>query len=289
MIDTLSNVLSSVTRKTAFIPGMYFITKPLHKIFTRHYSKDEKNAWRTISLNGYKMKLNLAHRMASLVYWRGAHEWAPMFLMQNELKKGMVFYDIGANIGEFSLFSAHLVGAEGKVYSFEPMNETFEVLKENIALNKYEDRITPFHIALSDNNGEADLFAATEHNDLGALEDGLHTLYATNDRSIFLQKIKLETVDSKQAELSPPDFMKIDVEGAELHVLKGAAETIRKHHPKIMLEFNRDTFEAAGYTQKDVLDFLGLFNYKLYIIENRGKLANLDTSNLPELVNLLCV
>ena len=97
------------------------------------------------------------------------------------------------------------------------------MLQENIKLNEYENRIKAFNIALSDKNGEADLFAATEHNDLGSFEDGSHTLYATDDRSVFLQKIKMETLDSKQNELPKPDFIKLDVEGAELFALKGAA------------------------------------------------------------------
>ena len=290
MIDLISDSLSYVTRKLAFVPGMYFVTKPLHKAFTRHYSKyGEKEGWRVISVNGYKMKVNVTHRMASLIYWRGAHEWAPIYLLQKELKKGMVVYDIGGNIGEMALFSAHQLGEGAKVYSFEPLNETYEILKENIALNKYENRIKAFNVALSDKVGEADLFAATEHNDLGAFEDGSHTLYATDDRSVFLQKIILDTVDNMQKGLPPPDFIKIDVEGAELYALRGAAETLKKHHPKILLEFNRDTFEAAGYTQQDVLDFLGQFNYKFQVIEDRGKLSQLDTSALPRLVNLWCV
>lgn len=289
MIDSISNALAYMTRKMAFIPGMYFVTKPLHKIFTRYYSKQgDKAGWRIISVNGYKMKVNVTHRMASLIYWRGAHEWAPLFLLQKELKKGMVMYDIGGNIGEMALFCAHHLGPDAKIYSFEPLDETYEVLQENIKLNEYENRIKAFNIALSDKNGEADLFAATEHNDLGSFEDGSHTLYATDDRSVFLQKIKMETLDSKQNELPKPDFIKLDVEGAELFALKGAAETLKKYHPKILLEFNKGTFEAAGYSQQDVLDFLGQFNYKFQVIENRGKLIPLNTSDLPELVNLLC-
>ena len=181
------------------------------------------------------------------------------------------------------------MGDEGKVYSFEPLDETYEVLRENIGLNKYDKRLVAFNIALSDKTGEADLFAASEQNDLGSFEDGSHTLYATKNRGTFLQKIKMETLDNKLKELLPPDFMKIDVEGAELFVLKGGKETIRKYHPKILLEFNADTFQAAGYTQTDVLDFLRQFDYKFFAIENRGRLTELNTSALPEFVNLLCI
>jgi FkbM family methyltransferase len=208
--------------------------------------------------------------------------------MQQELKKGMVVFDIGANIGEVSLFCAHLLGEDAKVYAFEPMKETYEVLKYNIDLNKYGKRITPFNIALSDQNGEADLFAATEVDELGSFEDGLHTLYATNDRSVLLHKIAMEKMDDKK-ELPSPDFIKLDVEGAELHVLRGAADTLKKHHPKILLEFNAETFEAAGYTQNDMLDFLKPFGYKFYTVETRGKLLPLDLSNMPKLCNLYCI
>jgi FkbM family methyltransferase len=290
MIDLISDSLSYMTRKLAFIPGMFFVTKPFHKVFTKYYSKlGDKAGWRIISLNGYKMKVNVTHRMASYIYWRGAHEWAPLMLLQKELKKGMVVYDIGGNIGEMALFCAHKVGNEGKVYSFEPLDETYEVLRENIALNKYDNRLKAFNVALSDKTGEADLFAASEQNDLGSFEDGSHTLYATKDRGTFLQTIRMDTLDNKQKELLPPDFMKIDVEGAELFVLKGGAETIKKYHPKLLLEFNADTFKAAGYTQTEVLDFVKQFDYKFFAIENRGRLSELNTTALPEFVNLLCV
>jgi FkbM family methyltransferase len=291
MIDSISNALSSVTRSLAFIPGMYFVTRPLYKLFSRHYSTYGEKAWRIISLNGYKIKVNLSYKMGSLIYWRGAHEWAPMFLIQKELKKGMVVYDIGANIGEISLFCANILGEDAKVYSFEPMKDTYETLTQNVAINKFENRIKPFNIALSDRNGEADLFGANEvDEELGTYEDGFHTLYARDARSILLYKIKLETLDSKQGELSPPDFIKIDVEGAELMVLKGAVKTLEKHHPKLMLEYSDTNCKAAGYDRHDLVDFLKPLGYKFYSIENRGKLISLETANdIPDFANLYCV
>jgi len=120
------------------------------------------------------------------------------------------------------------------------------------------------------------------------VEDGFHTLYARNDRSVLLYKIKLEKLDDKK-DILPPDFIKIDVEGAELFALKGAYETLEKHHPKIMMEFSSVNAKAAGYTQNDLLDLLKQLGYKFYTIENRGVLKELNTSQLPEFANLLCV
>jgi FkbM family methyltransferase len=287
MIDLISTTLSSITRKLAFIPGMFYVTKPLHHAFTRHYSKDVNNAWRIISLNGYKIKVNLSYQMGSLIYWRGAHEWAPLYLLQNEIKKGMVVYDIGANIGEVSLFCANL-GA--KVYSFEPMRDTFETLNQNISINKFESKITPYSVALSDKNGEADLFASNDVDELGSFEDGFHTLYARDERSVLLYKTKIETMDDKLQEMTPPDFIKVDVEGGELFVLKGAAKTLEKYHPKIMMEYADGNCKAAGYDRNDLVDFLKPFGYKFYSIENRGKLIALETADdIPDFANLYCV
>lgn len=290
MLHTLADGLSFITRSLSFVPGMYFITKPIHDIFTKHFSAHPENAWRTISLNGYRLKVNASYRMGALVYWRGAHEWAPLFLLRQILKPGMTLYDVGANMGEFTMYAAHLVGSKGRVASFEPMKETFALLQENISLNQYQDRISAFNLALSDKKGEADLFAATEVNTVGSHEDGLHTLFGTQERSSFLHKIQLEKMDEVMTahQLPPPDVIKMDVEGSELFALKGAAGILKKHHPKIILEFNKETFEAAGYSQTDLLNFLKEFNYQFFTIENRGRLQPLDENNLPGLTNLYC-
>jgi FkbM family methyltransferase len=291
MTEFLSDLLAFFTRTLAFIPGMYVITKPLHRFFTAYFTKHPEKAWRTIRMNGYKMKLNVSYRMAALVYWRGAHEWAPIYLLKNTLKPGMNFYDVGANMGEFTLLAANAVGENGKVFSFEPMSEMFGLLQHNIALNNFQNRVGLFNIALSDKKGEADLFAATEVNEVGSHEDGLHTLYGTKERSVFLQKIQLEKLDELFTEknLSKPDVLKVDVEGAELFVLKGAEAILKKYQPKIILEFNSETSEAAGYTQQDLLSFLKPLGYQFYEIGNRGKLSLLNETNLPALTNLFCV
>ncbi len=290
MINIIADTLSYFTRSLSVIPGMYFVTRPLHRLFTTYYSSRPEKAWKIISLNGYKLKLNASHRMAALVYWRGAHEWAPLFLLKNILKPDMTLYDAGANMGEFTTYAAHLVGSKGRIVSFEPMTVTFALLRENISLNRFESRVSAFNIGLSDKKGEAELFAASEVNNIGSVEDGLHTLFGTTSRNSFLQKIQLETMDEfvETHHLSPPDVIKIDVEGSELFALKGAAKVLERYHPKIILEFSKETFEAAGYTQTDVLSYLKTFRYKFHTIETRGKLKPLNPNNIPVLTNLFC-
>jgi FkbM family methyltransferase len=289
LIDLISDLLSSITRSLSFIPGMYFITKPIHRVFIRYYSKHQYLAWKIISLGGYKIKLNISHRIAAVIYWRGAQEWAPMFLLKSKLKPEMIVYDIGANLGEVTLFAGHIVGEKGKVVSFEPMKETFDLLQYNIELNGYTDRVICYNIALSDQNGELNLYAAGEPDQLGSFEDGLHTLFPSNDRNLLLHKVRVEKLDDKMKDILPPDLIKIDVEGAELFVLMGAISVLKKYHPQILIEINSESFHAAGYDQRDVFDFLTGLKYKMFMVGNRGKLEPLDMSKAIRLANVYCI
>lgn len=289
---SLANLLAYVTRHLAFIPGFNFLTRPLHSFFTKRFSKYPEFGWRVILMpGGYKLKLNIAYRMAALVYWRGAHEWAPIYIVKKYFKKGANFYDVGANMGEFSVLASTITAGKGQVVSFEPMNEMFALLKENIQMNQLEGVCTVYNSALSDKNGSATLYAAHEDEATGAQEDGLHTLFGTNARCELLHEIALNRLDDlmEQDKLPAPDFMKIDVEGAELFVLKGAENTLRKYKPALLLEFNKETSEAAGYTQEDLLNFLQPLGYEFYDVLQRGRLEKLDRHNLPVLTNIYCI
>jgi FkbM family methyltransferase len=268
---------------------MYFITKPIHHIFIKYYSKRPDSAWKIISLHGYKIKLNISHRIAAVIYWRGAQEWAPMLLLKEKLKPGMTVYDIGANLGEVTLFAGNIVGKNGRIISFEPMKEAFDLLQYNISLNHYGERVVCYNTALSDQRGELNLYAACEPDKLGSYEDGLHTLFPSGDRNQLLHKTKVERLDDKIENLPPPDFIKIDVEGAELFVLMGAISILQNHHPQILIEINSESFHAAGYEQRDVYDFLIGLGYHLFYVGNRGKLKPINLAEQIRLANVYCI
>ena len=94
------------------------------------------------------------------------------------------------------------------------------------------------------------------------------------------EHISLEVFDDCfTADQQRVDFIKIDVEGAELYALKGMHSFLEKYHPEILIEINEETFNAAGYTTTDVLDYLGSFGYKPYKIF-RGRLKSIDETAL---------
>lgn len=142
------------------------------------------------------------------------------------LNKGMVIVDVGAHQGFYSLIAAVKVGNEGKIIAIEPEPENYKKLLDNIKLNNFKN-IIPVNLGLSDHNGIEKLYLNSSSTD--------HSLVKKSKNENFIN-IKVRTLDSLLEELNfkKIDVLKIDTEGAELLILKGAEETLRKN-PRLKL------------------------------------------------------
>ncbi|MDR7130458.1 FkbM family methyltransferase [Algoriphagus sp. 4150] len=277
----MEHLLSNISRNLYVIPGGFFVTKLFRKFFT---SPSKGENWRNFKFRGVAMKVDIAKQMGNAIYWRGAHDWAPIFVLEKFLKKGDTFIDVGANQGEYSLWAARKVGIDGRVVAFEPMQQLFDQLTENIRLNEaFHKSIIPVKLGLSDKKGEVILYSSADSN------EGTNTIYNTEKFSIESGKIQLDTLDEqlKSLEITNVNFLKIDVEGAELQVLKGALNTLKKHRPIILLEINKDACIAGGYLPEDILALLKPFNYSFSKIGLRGSLSKVD--ELPDFCNILAL
>ena len=185
-------------------------------------------------------------------YWLGSYEMGKRVAFEGEVGPGAVVYDIGANVGYFSLLAAVLVGKNGQVVAFEPLPRNIDYLKKHVSLNKFEN-VTIFEAAVSDHNGEAAF-------DLGPSTAMGHI---AEKGSI---KVRLVALDSLLAsgDLKPPDYMKIDVEGAEYEVLRGAARLIKEYQPILFL----DTHQREAH--HNTLSFLEEQGYQLEIIDGKS-------------------
>ena len=143
------------------------------------------------------------------------------------IKGGSVFYDLGAHWGYFSLLAADAAGESGAVYAFEPMPINFQRLQKNICLNKIKC-LEAFNLAVSDRETKLK-FSDTE--------DSYANTYINNQSESSSIEVAATSIDSFiiKNEARPPDFIKIDVEGAEFDVLKGASKAIERHRPVIHL------------------------------------------------------
>ncbi len=155
-------------------------------------------------------------------FWLGVYEPFLQKRMAQEVERGGVFYDIGANVGFYSLLASTLIG-HGKVFAFEPWYPNVVYLKKHLSLNRINN-VEAFEIAISDRVGTL-FFAAEETGAMGHLQPTGSFQVATF------------TIDSLIFEkgLPAPSHIKMDIEGEELKALMGAKECFRRHKPKLFL------------------------------------------------------
>ena len=151
------------------------------------------------------------------------------------LKPGSVFYDVGANVGFFSLLAARLTGPQGNVISFEPLPENLDRLRENVERNHFSN-VKIFPVALGAANQEQ-VFQVSERPTWGKLKD---VGPAAPDKYLSDIRVGVRRLDDLVAEgaFPPPDLIKIDVEGAEVAVVEGAVETLARYGPALIIELH---------------------------------------------------
>lgn len=151
-------------------------------------------------------------------------------------RPGDVCYDIGANLGFFSILLGRLVGPAGVVHAFEPVPANVAIVERNALLNDLGN-VRVVRVALTRSDGEAELLLA-QHVGGAVLADA-----GTPPDPAGRLTVATATVDSLigRGELAPPQLVKIDVEGAEMDVLLGMERTLREHAPKLVLEFDDAT------------------------------------------------
>lgn len=178
-------------------------------------------------------------------------------IINDIVKPGMICADVGANVGYFTLLLASIVGPEGRVYAFEPEPTNFAFLERNIALNKFTN-VTLIQKAVSDSTGNASLYL--DANNLGS-----HTL-SKNNTLMNAGKISVDTITLDEffsTKNLMPNFLKIDVEGAEGLVFKGANRILSKENVKIVMEYFPHHLKNIGTDPKELLESLENKGFKI--------------------------
>ena len=196
----------------------------------------------------------------------GGYEAVKLF--EKFLKKGDVFIDIGANLGYMSLNAEKLVGAGGKVISFEPDPSILPVLKRNKIINHSDILIC--EKAVGDREGTEVFNIATESG-LSRLDNKQHNQFGLE----LVEQITIEmtTLDDFLQEVLPErpvKFIKIDVEGHELRILKGAQSSLGNYKPALFLEINHEALKQNEVTYLDIFDFLKRYSYQFYFVDSHG-------------------
>lgn len=207
---------------------------------------------------GFRMQLDLEDAEQRKIYFYGHyHERYEARLVEQLLDDGGVFWDIGAHVGYFSLVAATALKNRGQVVAFEPGSVAYARLAENIALNPYTN-VKLYNLAVSNRDGEAVLYLAGETADSSA------SLYGHGHQQARREVCRTVSLDRflREEGLHRPDLVKIDVEGAELAVLQGAAQMIAASPPLLLVEMEEKNLKAAGASKAAIHRFLTAFGYR---------------------------
>ena len=187
------------------------------------------------------------------------HEQGTEALLRYVLKPGDTFVDVGANVGFYTRMGSVLVGESGRVFAFEPLSSALRLLKMN---TESLTNVVVDARALSDHNGEAD-FHVRREGDTSSLLPG--------DPGSTV-RVGATTLDARLlSEGGAPtrvDFVKIDVEGAELSVLRGATKTIEKYQPLVYFEFLPLYASQYDFGYDDFVAFFEPLGYSLHWINH---------------------
>lgn len=190
-------------------------------------------------------------------------------ILRKFIKRGMTVFDVGANIGLYTLLFCERVGENGKVYSFEPALEAFYRLKQNVKLNNYKAKI--YNIGISDKIGETVLYTC---------EDDAYNSLGKKPMKPIIKEVIINTITldefCKNEKISTINLIKIDTEGADYLVLKGAERILTKDSaPVIICEYNRKTEDGFDFKVNELYRYLKKLGYYIYEIKN-GRLYLFD-------------
>lgn len=242
------------------------------------------------TFDGRRLYANLADRgMYASLFFVGEFEPAVTKAISAAVRPGDVCLDIGANFGWYTTLLQRLVGPQGSVHAFEPIPAFFDSLTSNLGLAGDPPNVHLNLVALGDEPGEVELHI------FAGLPNG-HTSLSSQGRDDFtLVKSPMILLDSYLTEqnVGPVNFVKMDVEGAELMCLRGAEMLFQQPVPPIwMIEMAEATSRGFGHLPNDLIEFMrARADYEFYAVDDRSRAVFPIKGFAPDEVgaNVLCM
>ena len=209
-------------------------------------------------VNGHPMWI---YRSYTSYYVTDGYEPGTSAIFEKAIRRGDVILDIGANVGFYTLAAARAAGQGGRVYAFEPSPENLEILKRNTALNRHTN-VSCLGDALGDETGERQLIIADSPDCNSFKVNAYHSAKGT-------VRVNCTTVDSFLAG-GRADVVKVDVEGAEVSVLRGMQRTLERNRCiRLFVELNPASLEAAGVSGTELFEILKEAGFLVWLIDER--------------------
>lgn len=235
--------------------------------------------------NGMSIWVPWNDHIGQIIYADGYYEPDLVAVIERILKPGMVFFDVGAHIGQYTLVASQVVGQTGQLHSFEPDPETYGFLEASVALNNL-DNVHLNRAALSSQAGVGQLYLAS----VSRLGD--NSLAPPKGYSGVSCEVRCLTLDEyiTAKRLSRVDVMKVDIEGAELAMLQGGRQLFSlSTRPVVIMEFEEARQQAFGSSCRELAVFFIQNGYQLFAVE-RGHLREYSPGpDDPVSLNVLAV
>ena len=205
---------------------------------------------------GLWMQLNVRDLIQQTILLEGMWDPALTGFIESTLKPGDVFIDVGAHVGYFTLLAGRRVGSSGAVLSIEPNPAAFDQLRLNVE-RSHMGNVLVAHTACGDSHDPVRLYLHTESN------SSMASLSAANATSGAAVDVACTTLDDlcRERGLTRAHLVKIDVEGAELSVLRGMERILREIRPVIVLEMEPHLLAGFGVTTASILTLLAEYDY----------------------------
>lgn len=277
-------------RRFGFFVSSVTRTK-LPKTLLRRLFRHARGAVLVTDFDGdLSIELQLSEHMQRRIFWMGYYSESIACLLNNMLKPGMTVLDVGANVGEITLLAGKRVGAQGKVFAFEPIDAIARQLTRHVQMN-HLNHVSVEQCALGDViNDDMPIYSSCGQ-EIDDENNGLGSLYGGDEGAVALQRIRMTTMDmwlEARPAIQRIDLIKIDIEGAELACLHGARQALKRFKPNIIVEIQDFSAARAGYRPADILDFLSDLGYAFHRIDPEGALTPLTSANLRDFQNVLC-
>lgn len=223
------------------------------------------------------------------IYFLGTYENFCTETVKKYIGRGDVCLDVGANMGWYSTLFRDICGAEGAVHSFEPVPQTFAELEKNVALNGSPPNVFLNNFGLGDEEKETEIYLFDD------LPSGHASLAPGKTHSAQAILINIKTLDSylEMSKIKQVDFVKVDVEGAEMMFLRGAKKLFEQSKlPVIFMEMALGTTKEFGYKPNDLIEFIkNQATYDFYALdETKEKLIRIEGFSDDQIgANVLCV
>ena len=240
------------------------LLKVFHKIQLLNYDR-----FVTKNINGVYFELDLSENIDSTLFHLGIYERRTSKVLHRYINSDMIVFEVGANIGAHTFEIAKILKhGKGKLYSFEPTDYAFKKLKNNYDLNKFNNIVLE-KVALSDTTDRVEISCINSKETL-PFKASWDIKGGSKNTDAF--QVNFEKLDDYvcRNEIDIINFLKIDVDGYELKVIKGGFDTIRMFKPIILIEVGI-TLERVGDKIEDLIMMLEDLGYSFYSIKTGNK------------------